>query len=141
MYHSTGGPRLQRKGNNAEALGTVGTPPHSWNTPCFFKSSATSAALASTNHAPPKTSPGITGHDLMAMFPAKSPHTVRMGSESRCTVFTAQERAFLSSPPQASSRSEVKERRFTGGDAPPGLTSDSSPSPEPLSGKYTLARQ
>ncbi|GJE95900.1 hypothetical protein PsYK624_120910 [Phanerochaete sordida] len=46
----------------------------------------------------PPTSPvpAITGHDLMAMFPPKSPQTVRMGSAASCTVFAQQERAFLS---------------------------------------------
>ncbi|EKM54105.1 uncharacterized protein PHACADRAFT_257720 [Phanerochaete carnosa HHB-10118-sp] len=37
----------------------------------------------------------------MAMFPPKSPQTVRMGSAASCTVFAQQERAFLSSPPTA----------------------------------------
>ena len=32
----------------------------------------------------------------MAMFPPKSPQTVRMGSAASCTVFAQQERAFLS---------------------------------------------
>lgn len=50
----------------------------------------------------PPTSPvpAITGHDLMAMFPPKSPQTVRaVGGAASCTVFAQQERAFLSSAP------------------------------------------
>ena len=42
----------------------------------------------------------MTGHDLMAMFPPKSPHTVRMnGGGSSCNIFAQQERAFLHSSP------------------------------------------
>ena len=42
--------------------------------------------------------PSITGHDLMAMFPPKSPQTVRTNGGASCTVFAQQERAFLSNP-------------------------------------------
>lgn len=39
-------------------------------------------------------SPPLTGHDLMAMFPARSPMSM-CPSPSPCRVFNAQERAFF----------------------------------------------
>ncbi|KAI0700873.1 hypothetical protein BC835DRAFT_1325253 [Cytidiella melzeri] len=47
------------------------------------------------DRAPGIQSPRITGHNLMSLFPAPSPLTSQMQSETRCRVFERQERAFF----------------------------------------------
>ena len=85
--------------------------------------------------------PAITGHDLMAMFPPKSPQSVRMNSAASCTVFAQQERAFLSNPTsvrslprlEAGTADRVESAQWAKLSTP--QSSAGSPAAAPLSGK------